>query len=169
MARSVEAKIQKPASVQCEHCGQQYNYIYEGTAVSSVRFLDFSSDKATARATKAAMQDESGNFHRCPSCGRYQSWMIQHAKNRAAIKGCTWGCLGPLVILPLAMVAVVFGLGSLLNVDANQMMDSAGSYVMLIFVACVGLGIAYYLYRRILWNPNSERARLRAMRTGKLR
>jgi hypothetical protein len=168
MPRYVQAKIQKRTSVQCEHCGQQYNYTYEGGAVSDVGFLEFSSRKAAGRATQAAVQDESGNFHRCPGCGRYQSWMIQHAKDGAAAKGCTWGCLSALIV-PLGLLGVVFGLGDLLNVEPDQMMDAAGCPTMFVLAAWIGSGVAYYAYRRFVWDPNSERARLKALRTGKLR
>ena len=48
------------------------------------------------------------------------------------------------------------------------MMDVVGGPMVLILFACLGLGLVYYMYRRFLWNPNSERARSRALRTGKL-
>jgi hypothetical protein len=168
MPRYVEAKVQKRASVQCEHCGRQYDYTYVGKATSDVGLLEFSSRQATGRAAQAAVKDESANFHRCPSCGRYQSWMIQHAKNSAALKGCTWGCVSAL-ILPLALVLVVFGLSALLDVEADQVMDVVSGPLVLVFLACFGLSLVYYVYRRFVWNPNSERARSRALRTGKPR
>lgn len=168
MPRYVEAKVQKSASVQCEHCGHPYDYTYVGKASSEVGFSDFSSRKAAGRASEAALKDESGNFHRCPSCGHYQSWMVQHARNSAAAKGCTWGCVSTL-ILPLALVGVVFGLGALLAVDADRMMEAVGGLVILAFLAFFSLGLVYYVYRRFIWNPNSERARSKALRTGKLR
>ena len=42
MPRYVEAKVQKHASVQCEHCGRQYGYTYVGKSTSDVRLLEFS-------------------------------------------------------------------------------------------------------------------------------
>jgi hypothetical protein len=168
MPRYVEAKVQKRASVQCEHCGHQYSYTYEGKSTSDVGLLEFSSQKAAGRATQAAVEDEGGNFHRCPSCGHYQSWMIRHAKNSAAAKGCTWGCVSALIV-PLALVGIVFGLSAVLKMEADQMMDVVGGPMVLILFACLGLGLVYYVYRRFLWNPNSGRARTRALRTGKLR
>ena len=168
MPRYVEAKVQKRASVQCEHCGHEYGYTYEGKASSEVGLGEFSSRKAAGRASVAAAKDESGNFHRCPSCGYYQSWMVKHAKNSAAAKGCTWGCVSTL-ILPLALVGVVFGLGALLDVEAEQMMDATGGPVVLAFLGFLCLGLIYYMYRRFIWDPNTERARSRALRTGKLR
>jgi len=86
--RYVEAKVEKHTVVQCEHCGRQYNDTYVGKAASDVGLLEFSSRKAAGRAAQAATQDESGNSYRCPGCGRYQSWMLQHAKSSAAAKGC---------------------------------------------------------------------------------
>jgi hypothetical protein len=166
--RYVEAKVKKHAVVQCGHCGRQYNYTYVGKAASDVGLLEFSSRKAAGRAAQAASQDESGNFYRCPGCGRYQSWMLQHAKSSAAAKGCTWGCVGALIV-PLALVGVVFGLGALLSVEADQMMDRVGGPMLLALFACFALGLVYYLYRRFQWNPNGEKARLKALRTGKLR
>ena len=168
MPRYVEAKVNKNAVVRCEHCGRQYNYTYVGKATSDVEFLDFSSRKAAGRAAQAAIKDESGNFHRCPDCGRYQSWMLQHARSGAAAKGCQWGCVGALIV-PLALVGVVFGLGALLGVEADQMMDQVGGPMLLALFACFALGLVYYLYCRFVWNPNGERVRLKALRTGKLR
>jgi hypothetical protein len=154
--------------VRCEHCGQQYGYTYVGTATSDVGFLEFSSQKAAGRATQAAAQDESGNFHRCPSCGRYQSWMINNARNSAGAKGCTWGCITAFLV-PLALVLTVFGLGALLKIEPDRMMDMVGLFAVLAVPTCIGLGIVYYLYRRFIWNPNSEGARLKALSKGKLR
>jgi hypothetical protein len=66
-------------------------------------------------------------------------------------------------------VGVVFGLGALLSVEADQMMDRVGGPMLLALFACFALGLVYYLYRRFVWNPNGEKARLKALRTGKLR
>ena len=49
------------------------------------------------------------------------------------------------------------------------MMDRVGGPMLLALFACFALGLVYYLYRRYVWNPNGERARLKAFRTGKLR
>ena len=168
MPRYVEAKVQKRASVQCEHCGHQYDYTYMGKASSDVGLLESSSQKAAGRASGAAMRDESGNFHRCPSCGHYQSWMVEHARNSVAAKGCTWGCVGA-VILPLALLGVVFGLSALLTVEADQVMNMVTGPLLLVFLAFFSLVLVYYVYRRFAWNPNGERARSKALRTGKLR
>jgi len=167
MARYVEVKVQKRTAVQCEFCGHRYSYEYMGTATSDVGFLE-SSQKAAGRASQAAMKDESGNFHRCPSCGRYQSWMIKNTRTSAAAKGCTWGCVTAFLV-PLALVVIVFGLSALLKTEPERMMDIVGLPAMLSILTCLGLGIVYYLYRRFIWNPNSEKARLKALRKGKLR
>jgi hypothetical protein len=164
MARYVEAKVRKRTVVQCEHCGHQYGYEYVGTATSDVGFFE-ASQKAAGRAGQAAMKDESGNFHRCPSCGLYQSWMIPHAKSSTAAKGCSWGCVSAFVI-PMALVFIAFGLSALLKIELDRMMDSVGLFAVLAIPTCLGLGIVYYLYRRFIWNPNSEGARSRALRKG---
>jgi len=82
MPRTVEAKVEKHAVVQCEHCGRQYNYVYVGKAASDVGLLEFSSRKAAGRAAQAATQDESGNFHRWPSWASCSGWALSSASRR---------------------------------------------------------------------------------------
>jgi len=79
-----------------------------------------------------------------------------------------WGCVGALIV-PLALLGLVFGLGALLSVEADEMMDRVSGPMVLALFACFGLGLLYYFYRRFVWNPNGKKARLKALRTGKLR
>jgi len=67
-------------------------------------------------------------------------------------------------LVPLALVLIVFGLGALLKIEPDRMMDMVGLFAVLAVPTCIGLGIVYYLYRRFIWNPNSESARLKALR-----
>lgn len=132
----------------CVACGCKYSYLMERKVVVKSKVLHYSKVEATDAIRK--VDNNNSDLHPCPNCGAIQPDMIADYRKRYYKLALIVGILGQLV--PIALLFIQF-----------LRVEFAAKIALL-----TALAPLFVLVWSMLWNPNRNRKRNRAISRSKV-